>query len=51
MGQKKIICQTCKQDMREAPRRGWRNKDCPQCGQGLPKPNINTVKHRVIEFR
>ena len=30
-------CPTCKQNMNDAPRRGHRGKDCPRCGQGLPK--------------
>lgn len=38
MPQKKIICPTCKQDMRDEPRPGYHGKDCRQCGQGLPKP-------------
>jgi Zn-finger nucleic acid-binding protein len=32
---KKIICPTCKQDMKSAPHEGLRGKDCPQCGQGI----------------
>jgi len=30
-----IMCPTCKQNMKEPPHPGFRNKDCPQCGQGL----------------
>jgi Zn-finger nucleic acid-binding protein len=34
---KRILCPTCKQDMRSPPREGTGGKDCPQCGQGLTK--------------
>ncbi len=32
---KKIICPTCRQDMRDEPHPGLKGKDCPQCGQGI----------------
>ena len=32
----KIICPTCRQDMKEMSfHDGFNNKDCPQCGQGV----------------
>lgn len=33
MKRKPIICPTCKQDMWDAPHKGY--GDCPQCGQGI----------------
>ena len=31
----KYNCPECKQDMRTKPHKGWKDKDCPLCGQGL----------------
>ncbi len=38
---KKVICPTCKQNMNDPPRDGYKNRDCRQCGQGLQK-----LRHR-----
>jgi len=46
----KVICPICKQDLNESPRRGYRNKDCPQCGQGLPNPEKKTVDEILGEL-
>lgn len=47
--EKKIICPTCKQDMNDLPRKGFKNKDCPQCGQGLSRQIAKKEKIAIGE--
>ena len=41
---KKIVCPTCKQDMRLPPKGGESRKDCPQCGQGMTRARAALVE-------
>jgi len=40
----RILCPTCKQDMKCEPRDGDSGEDCPQCGQGLTEFRAKKLK-------
>lgn len=41
-----IRCPTCRQNMSEPPHAGLRERDCPQCGQGIMWRFALKVKRR-----
>jgi predicted RNA-binding Zn-ribbon protein involved in translation (DUF1610 family) len=46
MKNKQYDCPACHQDMRAKPHRGLKDKNCPQCGQGL---HWRLAKEKVLK--